>query len=348
MYPSFSLSAPVPRYPHQQAIPMGNYPPQESGPMSNYQPQQTVYMGNYHPHQAVPVGSCHPEQNVYIGNNITHQASSMSSYPPQQVTDMIPSRFAPQEDLASLRCPRYAFQLMTGMLKVLSEPYLQDVTLVCSDGRSVMSNKLLLAACSPYFRQDLTMQNNEVYLPGITFEVLNVLLVFMFQGNVDVSSLLLPYVMQAADSLQILGFQDAWSALPHNITGETQRPVDNGMPQVATPQPAKKRKLEVADNVLHEDTTSSSCLFRPWNAFAAAVYSKDTDSERPLRLFTPLSPTAPLDTTTSFHIPPLATSLLPLDIPGPTATPRIATSTPNVPQQASRVSLQGHQIISSI
>ena len=361
MYPNFSVSAPVPRYPHQQALPTGgNYHPQEACPISNYHPQQALTMGNYthqeaglisnyhtqqmdtyYPQQDVAMSRYPPQQSVSMPTYPPHHSASMPTYPPQQVMGMIPSSFAQQEDLASLRCPRYAFQLMTGMLEVLSEPYLQDITLVCSDGRSVRSNKLLLAACSPYFRQVLAMQNNEVYLPGITFEVLNVLLVFMFRGNVDVSQLLLPYVMQAANSLQIRGFQEAWSALPQAITGETQCPVDNCKPQVACPQPAKKRKLEIEDHVSDEDTTSSSCLFRPWKAFAAgSVSSKETDTdERPPRLFTPLSPTEPLDTTTSFHIPPLATSLLPLDIPAPADTPRIATSTPYVTaQQPSRVS----------
>ena len=102
-------------------------------------------------------------------------SAPMARYHPQQ------PRFAPQEELASLRCPRYAFQLMNGLIEVLSDLHLQDVTLVCCDGRSVRSNKLLLAACSPYFRQVLAQKDIEVIpLLGITLEVLDVLLVFMY------------------------------------------------------------------------------------------------------------------------------------------------------------------------
>ena len=98
---------------------------------------------------------------------------------------------------------------MTGLFEVLSDSHLQDMTLVCCDGRSVRTNKLLLAACSPYFRQVLAQQGSDLFLPGITSEVLNVLLVFMFRGDVHVSHRLLPYVSHAAIILQIKGFQTA-------------------------------------------------------------------------------------------------------------------------------------------
>ena len=134
----------------------------------------------------------------------------MPSFHHQQLGGVAQTGFAPQVELANLVCQQYALNLMNGIIEVLSDPHLQDVIILCCDGRSVRSNKLLLAAWSPYFRQVLALQGNEVYLPGITSEVFDVLLVFMYRGNVQVSSYLLPSVMEAATTLQIRASRKHW------------------------------------------------------------------------------------------------------------------------------------------
>lgn len=236
-------------------------------------------------------------------------SGSIPSYHSQQSLNMFQQhRSHPCEDLVSLRCPRYAFQLMTGLLEVLSDSHLQDVTLVCCDGLSVRTNKLLLAAGSPYFRHVLALQGSELYLPGITSEVLNVLLMFMLRGDVQVSHRLLPYVMNAATTLQIRGFQTACAMIPSDLPGETKHhEVIDITPAGA--QPTKKRKLEVDENVLE---CGSASLFRPWNA--SAVSSTETIPQ----------------TTTSFRKPTLPMS--PPIFAKPSYTPRNAPSTPIVPK----------------
>ena len=176
---------------------------------------------------------------------------------------------------------------MAGILEVLNDSHLQDITLVCCDGQRIRTNRVLLSASSPYFRQALTRQGSELYLPGITSEILNVLLVFMFNGDIQVSHCLLPHVIHAATTLQIRGFQDACAMIPSFITGTDNYQEALDIKQEAT-QPSKKRKLEANDNILE---SGSASLFRPWSVTVAS--SKETVSHihKP-DAFKPLTPPA--------------------------------------------------------
>ena len=187
---------------------------------------------------------------------------------------------------------------MAGLLEVLNDSHLQDMTLVCCDGQRIQTNRLLLSASSPYFRQALVGQGSELYLPGITSEILNVLLVFMFHGDIQVSHSLLPHVIHAATILQIRGFQDACAMIPSFITGTNNFQDVLDIKQVAT-QPSKKRKLETDDNILE---SGSASLFRPWSATVAS--SKETVShiQKPVAVKPLTSPTVERSTA-SFMLP---------------------------------------------
>lgn len=205
-----------------------------------------------------------------------------------------------QEDLVSLRCPRYAIQLMTGLLEVLCDSHLQDVTLVCCDGRSVRTNKLLLAASSQYFRQVLTLQGSELFLPGITSEVLNILLVFMFRGDVHVSQHLLPHVMHAAATLQIKGFQAACALIPNDLSKESNHKEYTDVSSTYA-QPSKKRKLDVGDNILDTHGESAS-LFRPWKASSVSMKENLLQVHKPTTLNSPTL-AADVSTSNTFVVP---------------------------------------------
>ena len=187
-------------------------------------------------------------------------SSPIASYHQQQVQNGLHQKFHPKEDLVSLRCPQYAFQLMSGLLEVMGDAHLQDITLVCSDGKFVRSNKLLLSASSPYFRQVLPLQGSQMYLPGITSDVLNLLLIFMLQGDIQVNHSILTFVIQAATTLQIRGFQAACSMVTSFTTREQKHPEHDN--KYEGMKPAKKRKLEVED---HISENGSASLFRPWS-----------------------------------------------------------------------------------
>ena len=247
-------------------------------------------------------------------------SGSIASYHPQPALNLLQSKSSPQEDLVSLRCPRYSFQFMTSLFEVFSDSHLQDMALICCNGPFVRTNKLLLAACSPYFRQVLAIQGSELYLPGITAEVLNVLLVFMISGDVHVSHRLLPYVMHAATTLQIKGFQDACNMIPNILTEEAKhQEVVNIKPEVD--QPSKKRKLEIDDNI---SESGSASLFRPWNVSVASAKNSIPHIVKP-NAFNVLAQSSYDNDTTSFTVPLSSMFAKP-------SMSRNVTSTPIVPQ----------------
>ncbi|KAE8753028.1 BTB domain-containing protein [Frankliniella occidentalis] len=86
-----------------------------------------------------------------------------------------------------------------------------DVTLTC-DGKSVKAHKVVLSACSPYFKE--LFKNNPckhpiIILKDVQWCHLCALVEFMYAGVVNVSQAELPTFLQTAESLHILGLTDA-------------------------------------------------------------------------------------------------------------------------------------------
>merc|ERR1712106_126679 len=64
-----------------------------------------------------------------------------------------------------------------------------DVTLTCDDGTHIGAHRIILAACSSFFRTLFTSNNHShpwIYLKGITSLELNAVVDFMYQGEVNV------------------------------------------------------------------------------------------------------------------------------------------------------------------
>ena len=90
-----------------------------------------------------------------------------------------------------------------------------DVTLSCTDsnGRSLQAHKVILSACSSFFksllRQQQATQNSHpnpfIYLRGVTFSDLSSVLDFMYHGEVNVAQEDLNSFLSVAEELQIKG-----------------------------------------------------------------------------------------------------------------------------------------------
>ena len=83
-----------------------------------------------------------------------------------------------------------------------------DVTLCLSDGK-LPAHKVILAACSPIFRQILTgikgQQNPFIYLKGIHLEEMKAVLNFMYHGEVNVAQDSLNNFLAVAEELAVKG-----------------------------------------------------------------------------------------------------------------------------------------------
>ncbi|KAF3430130.1 hypothetical protein E2986_02230 [Frieseomelitta varia] len=86
-----------------------------------------------------------------------------------------------------------------------------DVTLAC-DGRRLQAHKVVLSACSPYFKELFKTnpcKHPIIFMRDVEFEHLQSLLEFMYAGEVNISQAELPTFLRTAESLQIRGLTDS-------------------------------------------------------------------------------------------------------------------------------------------
>ena len=82
------------------------------------------------------------------------------------------------------RCTLDAFRL----LKHREE--FTDVTLVCDGDNQIRAHKVIISACSPFFRNILLKNphpNPLIYLNGVNFDDLKCLINFMYSGQTQVA-----------------------------------------------------------------------------------------------------------------------------------------------------------------
>ena len=81
-----------------------------------------------------------------------------------------------------------------------------DVTLVCDGMKQIKARKIVLTACSPVFRH--IIKNNPhpfpmIYLRGVSFEILNSLIKFMYLGESSISKNEIDNFLKIASDFQI-------------------------------------------------------------------------------------------------------------------------------------------------
>ncbi|KAL7040827.1 hypothetical protein ACKWTF_000532 [Chironomus riparius] len=102
---------------------------------------------------------------------------------------------------------KFAENLSSGFQSLFDRGDFVDCTIAC-DGQLLQCHKLVLAICSPYFRE--IFMNNPcrhpiIILKDVTFSIMSELLQFMYQGEVNVKQAELQAFMSIAESLQIKG-----------------------------------------------------------------------------------------------------------------------------------------------
>jgi len=82
-----------------------------------------------------------------------------------------------------------------------------DITLACEDDQ-IKAHKVILSACSPFFRTVLKRNRHEhplLYLKGVKFSELQAVLNFMYQGEVNVAQEDLNSFLAVAEELKVKG-----------------------------------------------------------------------------------------------------------------------------------------------
>jgi len=105
--------------------------------------------------------------------------------------------------------------IISVMDTLLEEESLVDVTL-SADGQFIRAHRVILSACSPYFRQlfkssFLNDKHPIIIMKDVDFENLKSLVEYMYKGEANVPQHMLPSFIQTAESLQIRGLAEGAS-----------------------------------------------------------------------------------------------------------------------------------------
>lgn len=110
-----------------------------------------------------------------------------------------------------LRWNNHQSNLLGVFSQLLHDESLVDVTLACSEGASIRAHKVVLSACSSYFRSlfvDHPSRHPIVILKDVSLEELRTLVDFMYKGEVNVQYCQLPALLKTAESLQVKGLAE--------------------------------------------------------------------------------------------------------------------------------------------
>merc|ERR1719483_1784113 len=106
-----------------------------------------------------------------------------------------------------------------------------DVTLACDDSQ-IQAHKVILSACSPFFRNVLRRNPHQhplLYLKGVKYKELLCVLNFMYQGEVNVAQEELNSFLAVSEDLKVKGLTQ------NNSPVESKPKTDS--PKVSRPQP---------------------------------------------------------------------------------------------------------------
>jgi len=120
-----------------------------------------------------------------------------------------------------------------------------DVTLACDDNQ-VQAHKVILSACSPFFRNVLRKNPHQhplLYLKGVKYQELLSVLNFMYQGEVNVAQEELNSFLAVAEELRVKGLTQSnsgnkSSSSPPHKAREPPPPERDAVPPSKKPRPA--------------------------------------------------------------------------------------------------------------
>eukprot|EP00092_Neocalanus_flemingeri_P010516 GFUD01011330.1.p1 GENE.GFUD01011330.1~~GFUD01011330.1.p1 ORF type:complete len:335 (-),score=104.27 GFUD01011330.1:555-1559(-) len=133
-----------------------------------------------------------------------------------------------------LKWNNYQTSLTSTFKDLLASDHFVDCTLSCGQGaQTINAHRVVLSACSPYFRQVLSnlgaWQHPVVILKDIKYEDLTGIVEFIYHGEVSIDQDCLPGFLQAAESLRIKGLtedskgkDEPEKVAEDKITGQTQ------------------------------------------------------------------------------------------------------------------------------
>ena len=171
-----------------------------------------------------------------------------------------------------LRWNDFETNISTAFKQLREDKDFFDVTLACED-EQLDAHKVVLAACSPFFRAILKRNRHEhplLYLKGIRYTDLAAVLNFMYHGEVNVAQEDLDVFLALAQDLQIKGLtQKNEEEKENNEEKNKQNPPE-------PPSPKIRRPLNLTDTSTPKKRVETSQPMKPLAAKQELVnYDED-------------------------------------------------------------------------
>ena len=163
-----------------------------------------------------------------------------------------------------LRWNDFESNISVAFREIREEKDFFDCTLSCGS-RQIQAHKLILSACSPFFRSILKQNPHQhplLYLKGVEFTDLQAVLNFMYHGEVNVAQEELNSFLSVAEDLQIKGLTQ--NSGEHSTNNEQAKPQKTKAEPIPAP-PSRPRPTNT------EDQTQKRPRYRAPSAAALAA-----------------------------------------------------------------------------
>ena len=163
-----------------------------------------------------------------------------------------------------LRWNDFESNISASFKEIRSENEFYDVTLSVEGGNEqVQAHKVILAACSPFFRRILNRNphaNPLIYLKGVDYNSLQSILNFMYHGEVHIAQEDLNAFLRAAQELAVKGLTDGnKKGKESNSEAKAKSLLAKTLAQPAAKSPAKMPPL-ISSSSGHPITPTVSAM----------------------------------------------------------------------------------------
>jgi len=137
-----------------------------------------------------------------------------------------------------------------------------DVTLACDDDSQIQAHKVIIAACSPFFRNILRKNSHQhplLYLKGVKYKELISVLNFMYQGEVNVAQDDLNSFLAVAEDLRVKGLTQGSGSADNSTSKQKSEPTKYPPPvrpresQMPSEPPSKKSRAAPPEVASYDD-----------------------------------------------------------------------------------------------
>jgi len=147
--------------------------------------------------------------------------------------------------------PDFQSNISSAWKELQSDKDFCDVTLAC-DGKQIQTHKFILASTSPVLRKILKLNVNQhpiVYLMGVKYQVMQNLLKFMYDGEVNIAEQDVDSFFEVAENLKVRGLSEG-NRYDLNYFNSKSENSNSSSKKIIAPPAKIKRPLEIENIVI--------------------------------------------------------------------------------------------------